>query len=163
MWRRSSPSPSRTRRLSSSGSSSGRSSKTTAGHRTKKSPPLQRGPFSGHLRRKVTPRALRLQPFSGTFSFLAIESCSVPGDEGAVSASQARSFAGVRRTGISRALCISERTVQDHLKSVFAKVGVRSRRELLRGLFFEQALPGEPGSSGPDLPNGTQARRASRS
>lgn len=42
---------------------------------------------------------------------------------------------------MSRALHISEYTVQDHLKNVFGKVGVRSRRELLKRLFLDSAMP----------------------
>ncbi len=42
---------------------------------------------------------------------------------------------------ISQALFISENTVQRHLSNVFEKVGVRSRRELVKRLFFDNLLP----------------------
>jgi DNA-binding CsgD family transcriptional regulator len=42
---------------------------------------------------------------------------------------------------ISRTLFISENTVQRHLSNVFEKVGVRSRRELVKRLFFDNLLP----------------------
>ena len=42
---------------------------------------------------------------------------------------------------ISETLYISEYTVQRHLQNAFEKVGVRSRRELLKRLFFENLLP----------------------
>ena len=43
---------------------------------------------------------------------------------------------------ISETLYISEYTVQRHLQNAFEKVGVRSRRELIQRLFFENLLPG---------------------
>lgn len=47
---------------------------------------------------------------------------------------------------ISRALYISESTVQGHLSHIFEKVGVRSRRELLKRLFFSSFPPEENAS-----------------
>jgi DNA-binding CsgD family transcriptional regulator len=43
---------------------------------------------------------------------------------------------------ISGTLYISGYTVQRHLQTAFEKVGVRSRRELLKRLFFENLPPG---------------------
>jgi DNA-binding CsgD family transcriptional regulator len=42
---------------------------------------------------------------------------------------------------ISHALFISANTVQDHLKAIFQKTGVRSRRELVAQIFTQQYLP----------------------
>ena len=42
---------------------------------------------------------------------------------------------------ISASLFISEYTVQEHLKHIFDKVGVRSRRELIKRLFFDNLYP----------------------
>jgi DNA-binding CsgD family transcriptional regulator len=48
---------------------------------------------------------------------------------------------GHSTTHISRTLFISEHTVQNHLRSVFEKVGVRSRGELVKRLFFDNLYP----------------------
>jgi DNA-binding CsgD family transcriptional regulator len=42
---------------------------------------------------------------------------------------------------ISGALFLSEHTVHNHLRSVFEKTGVHSRRELVQRLFSEDILP----------------------
>jgi DNA-binding CsgD family transcriptional regulator len=42
--------------------------------------------------------------------------------------------AGLETSAIAKRLFISSHTVQDHLKSVFDKVGIHSRRELLARL-----------------------------
>ena len=49
-------------------------------------------------------------------------------------------IAGLDTRALTEQLCISRHTVQDHLKSVFGKVGVHSRRELLATL--SSATPG---------------------
>lgn len=48
---------------------------------------------------------------------------------------------------ISSALFISEHTVQKHLSNVFDKVGVRSRRELVKRLFLDNLYPSLDGAA----------------
>lgn len=48
---------------------------------------------------------------------------------------------GRSTTQIGAVLFVSPNTVQDHLKSIFDKVGVRSRKELVGHVFFEHYLP----------------------
>ncbi len=48
---------------------------------------------------------------------------------------------GLSNRQISQSLFISENTVQRHLANIFEMVGVRSRKALLKRLFFDQLLP----------------------
>jgi DNA-binding CsgD family transcriptional regulator len=48
---------------------------------------------------------------------------------------------GASTKQISKALYISEYTVQDHLSNAFDKVGVRGRRALIKRLFFDNIYP----------------------
>ncbi len=49
---------------------------------------------------------------------------------------------GLSTREISNALFISEHTVNNHLRSIFEKAGVNSRRQMVQRLFFEELLPG---------------------
>jgi hypothetical protein len=48
---------------------------------------------------------------------------------------------GLSTRQMAHALALSPHTVQDHLKSIFAKTGVRSRSELVGQLFLEHYVP----------------------
>ena len=57
-----------------------------------------------------------------------------------------RVIAGPTSSAIAAQLHISVNTVQDHLKSIFAKVGVRSRGQLVARLLGEHYLPDTVGA-----------------
>jgi DNA-binding CsgD family transcriptional regulator len=48
---------------------------------------------------------------------------------------------GLGTDEISSQLCISALTVQQHLKAIFDKTGVRSRRDLVAQIFTQRYLP----------------------
>jgi len=58
---------------------------------------------------------------------------------------------GLSTTEIAETFHISSNTVQDHLKAIFEKVGVRSRRELVGQLFAQQYQPRIEAGTGLDV------------
>jgi DNA-binding NarL/FixJ family response regulator len=48
---------------------------------------------------------------------------------------------GLGTTEIAQALVVSPHTVSDHVKSLFEKLGVASRQELVARVFLEEYLP----------------------
>jgi DNA-binding CsgD family transcriptional regulator len=60
---------------------------------------------------------------------------------------------GLSTRDIAERLTITTNTVQDHLKSIFDKTGVRSRRELVTAILQEQYLP-RAIAGGPVAPSG---------
>jgi DNA-binding CsgD family transcriptional regulator len=70
---------------------------------------------------------------------------------------------GASTAEITEELVVSAHTVQQHLKSIFDKTGVRSRRELVGRVFFshyeprlrdneQRTIDGRPARGGPQVP-----------
>jgi DNA-binding CsgD family transcriptional regulator len=50
-------------------------------------------------------------------------------------------IAGMSTRQIAERLVVSPHTMQDHLKAIFEKTGMRSRRELVARVFYQDHLP----------------------
>jgi DNA-binding CsgD family transcriptional regulator len=69
---------------------------------------------------------------------LIADACELTPQERAITRLVAQ---GLATRAIAERLYVSPWTVQDHLKSIFAKVGVRSRGELVARVFFAHQAP----------------------
>jgi len=83
--------------------------------------------------------AIVIEPASGPRSAtLRLEINGVTAREREVATVLAR---GLSNTEIAAALVLSPHTVQDHIKSLFEKLGVASRQELVARVFLDEYLP----------------------
>jgi DNA-binding CsgD family transcriptional regulator len=64
---------------------------------------------------------------------------------------------GLSTKEIAAELCVSAYTIQDHLKSIFEKVGVRSRRELVAHIYDQYYIPNYGHGEHPPGPDGAVA------
>jgi DNA-binding CsgD family transcriptional regulator len=93
-----------------------------------------RGPDGG-----PGPTALTIEPAkSSQIAPIVVEAYSLTAREQTITAAVAR---GLSNQEIAAELFLSPHTVRDHLKAVFAKVGVTSRGELVAKLFAEHYAP----------------------
>ena len=85
------------------------------------------------------PVALTIQPArSSQIAPIIVDAYGLTPREQEITRGVAR---GLSNPEIAAELCLSAFTVRDHLKTVFAKVGVASRGELVAALFAEHHAP----------------------